>query len=392
MVVQQRQLTEHLPTHFAIQSIVNHRMQPLRVLRSRSPIRARIQACATVGLTSDQIVAERSASAMDDYLKLEKLGEGTYGVVYKARHKTTGKIVALKKIRLESEDEGVPSTAIREISVLKELQHPNIVRLLDVLMQEKKLFLVFEFLSMDLKKYLDLLPKDGGMDPVVIKSYCFQLLQALLFCHKRRILHRDLKPQNLLIDNLGTIKMADFGLARCAGVPLRVYTHEIVTLWYRAPEVLLGCPRYSDAVDIWSVGCIFAEMFLKKPLFQGDAEIDQLFRIFRMLTTPTEESWPGVTSFPDYKAHFPTWTENTLEKTLSSRMPPAAIDLLKETLVYNPVRRISAKAACKHPYFADLDKTTLPAPIEDLTDTNGLKAAVGHDCGILNNILSNSNI
>ncbi|XP_013393480.1 cyclin-dependent kinase 1 isoform X1 [Lingula anatina] len=218
---------------------------------------------------------------MDDYVKIEKIGEGTYGVVYKGRNKKNNKTVALKKIRLESEEEGVPSTAIREISLLKELQHPNVVNLEDILMQENKLYLVFEFLSMDLKKYMDSIPSGQYMDKMLVKSYLYQITQGILFCHQRRVLHRDLKPQNLLIDNKGVIKLADFGLARAFGIPVRVYTHEVVTLWYRAPEVLLGSQRYSTPIDVWSIGCIFAEMVTKVPLFRGDSEIDQLFRIFR---------------------------------------------------------------------------------------------------------------
>uniref|UniRef100_A0A2R8N987 Protein kinase domain-containing protein n=1 Tax=Callithrix jacchus TaxID=9483 RepID=A0A2R8N987_CALJA len=209
---------------------------------------------------------------MEDYTKIEKIGEGTYGVVYKGRHKTTGQVVTMKKIRLESEEEGVPSTAIREISLLKELRHLNIVSLQDVLMQDSRLYLIFEFLSMDLKKYLDSIPPGQYMDSSLVK-----------------ILHRDLKPQNLLIDDKGTIKLADFGLARASGIPIRVYTHEVVTLWYRSPEVLLGSARYSTPVDIWSIGTIFAELATKKPLFHGDSEIDQLFRIFRALGTPNNE-------------------------------------------------------------------------------------------------------
>jgi len=295
-----------------------------------------------------------------DYVKIEKIGEGTYGVVYKGRHKRTNKTVALKKIRLESEEEGVPSTAIREISLLKELQHPNIVGLEDVLMQENKLYLVFEFLSMDLKRYMDTIPRGETMDKALIKSYFYQLLEGILYCHQRRILHRDLKPQNLLIDSKGVIKLADFGLARAFGIPVRVYTHEVVTLWYRAPEVLLGSPRYSTPVDVWSLGCIFAEMNTKRPLFHGDSEIDQLFKIFKVLSTPTEETWPGVSKMPDYKPIFPSWPENTLASELSS-LEPAALDVLLKTLVYDPAGRISAKGAMEHPYFADLDHSILPS-------------------------------
>ncbi len=211
---------------------------------------------------------------LDDFVKIEKIGEGTYGVVFKGRNKKTGEIVAMKKIRLESEEEGVPSTAIREISLLRELQHPNIVNLSDIIMQENRLYLIFEFLTMDLKKYIDsAIPPKEFMDPQLVKSYTYQILQGMLFCHQRRVLHRDLKPQNLLIDKNGTIKLADFGLARAFGIPVRVYTHEVVTLWYRAPEILLGSSKYSCPIDMWSIGCIMAEMATKKPLFQVNYQL-----------------------------------------------------------------------------------------------------------------------
>jgi len=307
------------------------------------------------------MASSQTGHRLEDFHKIEKIGEGTYGVVFKGRNKRTNEIVAMKKIRLESEDEGVPSTAIREISLLKELQHPNIVSLKDVLMQEAKLYLIFEFLTMDLKKYMDTnVPKDGQMDPVLVKSYTYQLLQGLLFCHQRRVLHRDLKPQNLLIDKNGAIKIADFGLARAFGIPVRVYTHEVVTLWYRAPEVLLGSPKYSCPIDIWSIGTIFAEMVNRRPLFQGDSEIDQLFRIFRVLRTPNEELWPGVTQLPDFKPTFPNWSTMNLKASMK-KLETSGLDLLDQMLVYDPAKRISAKRAMSHPYFDDLDKMTLPA-------------------------------
>uniref|UniRef100_A0AAY4BW34 Cyclin-dependent kinase 1 n=1 Tax=Denticeps clupeoides TaxID=299321 RepID=A0AAY4BW34_9TELE len=267
---------------------------------------------------------------MEDYLKIEKIGEGTYGVVYKGRHKSTGQVVAMKKIRLESEEEGVPSTAVREISLLKELQHPNVVRLLDVLMQESKLYLVFEFLSMDLKKYLDSIPSGQYMEPMLVKSYLYQILEGILFCHCRRVLHRDLKPQNLLIDNKGVIKLADFGLARAFGVPVRVYTHEVVTLWYRAPEVLLGASRYSTPVDVWTAG-------------NRHNDVTQ-----------------HVESLPDYKNTFPKWKSGNLS-TMVKNLDQNGIDLLAKMLIYDPPKRISARQAMVHPYFDDLDKSTLPA-------------------------------
>jgi cyclin-dependent kinase 1 len=301
---------------------------------------------------------------MENYVKIEKIGEGTYGVVFKGKHKKTGQAVAIKKIRTESEDEGVPSTAVREVSLLKELVHPNIVSLLEISIEENRLYLIFEFLTMDLKKFLDSMESGKLLDPQRVKSYLYQILQAILFCHRRRVLHRDLKPQNLLIAENGVIKVADFGLGRAFGIPVRVYTHEVVTLWYRAPEVLLGSTRYSCPVDIWSIGCIFAEMVTRKPLFQGDSEIDQLFRIFRVLTTPTEETWPGVSSLCDYKSTFPNWTNNSLESNLKN-LSKNGLELLRKMFVYYPNKRITAKDAVEHEYFDDLDKKKLPFVYDD---------------------------
>jgi len=292
--------------------------------------------------------AAATQAQLDRYEKLQKIGEGTYGVVYKSKDKVTGQMIALKKIRLEHEDEGVPSTAIREIAILKELQHPNIVRLFDVVNSQNKLYLVFEFLDQDLKKYMDSV---DVIEPPLVRSYIYQLVSGLLFCHRRRILHRDLKPQNLLIDRKGTIKLADFGLARAFGVPLRPYTHEVVTLWYRAPEILLGSQAYSTPVDMWSTGCIFAELLAKRPLFPGDSEIDQLFRIFRTMGTPTEDLWHGVTSLPDFKPNFPKWKKADITKTIPGA-DALALDLLEKMLIYEPAHRISAKDALQHPYFS----------------------------------------
>ncbi|KAJ1835864.1 Cyclin-dependent kinase catalytic subunit [Coemansia sp. RSA 2711] len=294
------------------------------------------------------------SNGSERYLKLDKVGEGTYGVVYKARDLQDGKIVAMKKIRLEVDDEGVPSTAIREISLLKELQHENIVKLFDIVYNDAKLYLVFEFLDLDLKKYMDSVGP-GGLSPAQVKSYMHQLVKGIAFCHSHRTLHRDLKPQNLLIDQSGMLKIADFGLGRAFGVPLRVYTHEVVTLWYRSPEILMGSRHYSIGMDMWSVGCIFAEMVQRKPLFPGDSEIDEIFKIFRILGTPTEEIWPDVTSLPDYKPSFPKWQGKNLTDLLPG-LDADGIDLLKRMLTYDPAHRISAKQALAHPYFNDIRK------------------------------------
>ncbi|CAN9152260.1 unnamed protein product [Alternaria alternata] len=328
---------------------------------------------------------------MENYQKLEKVGEGTYGVVYKARDLTTKdqRIVALKKIRLEAEDEGVPSTAIREISLLKEMNDPNIVRLLNIVHADgHKLYLVFEFLDLDLKKYMEALPVSQGgrgkalpegsglagqalsMDDKMVKKFMMQLCQGVRYCHAHRVLHRDLKPQNLLIDKDCNLKLADFGLARAFGVPLRTYTHEVVTLWYRSPEILLGGRQYSTGVDMWSVGCIFAEMCTRKPLFPGDSEIDEIFKIFRILGTPNEQDWPGVTSFPDFKPSFPKWGRTDVANIVTN-LDEVGLDLLDALLVYDPAGRISAKQTVIHPYFGGMNGPRLIVYHQTYHDSNG---------------------
>lgn len=292
-----------------------------------------------------------AVSGLERYYKIDKVGSGTYGDVYRARDQLTGEIVALKKIRLEIQDEGVPATAIREISLLKELAHPNIVSLLNVIHQNERLYLVFEFLDLDLADYMKGLNRNNKkLKPQLLKSYMYQLVKGIAHCHMHRVLHRDLKPQNLLLDKQGTLKLADFGLARAFGVPLRTYTHEVVTLWYRAPEILLGAKQYATPVDIWSIACIFVEMATGRPLFPGDSEIDELFRIFRVLGTPNDDIWPGVSALKDHKTSFPKWAPKPLEEILDC-ICDDGMDLLKKMLVYEPSKRISAREALKHPYF-----------------------------------------
>jgi cyclin-dependent kinase 2 len=205
----------------------------------------------------------------------------------------------------------------------------QVVALLDVVHEDGKLHLIFEYLDSDLKKHMEASP--GHYPPLMLKKYLWQMLSGINHCHSHRILHRDLKPQNLLIGQAEeaarmegdgqnaihpthVLKLADFGLARAFGIPVRQYTREVITLWYRAPEILLGCKQYSTPVDIWSIGCIFSEMAMLKPLFPGDSEIDQLFKIFQVLGTPNEETWRGVRELPEYKDVFPQWRPRNLKE------------------------------------------------------------------------------
>ncbi|CAM9122251.1 unnamed protein product [Ascophyllum nodosum] len=290
---------------------------------------------------------------MDAYEKIEKIGEGAYGTVYKAKAVRTGEVVALKKVKLQEQDEGVSSTTMREISLLRELcQHPCVVTLLDIhYATTEVLYMVFEFMDQDLKKYLDGLARKGQqLSHQLVNSYLYQLLHAVKFCHSNRILHRDLKPQNILIDAEGNLKLADFGLARVFTMTLRQYTHEVVTLWYRPPEILLGCDYYGTSADMWSIGCILAELSNLDVLFRGSSEIDQLFKIFQSLGTPVESVWHGVTSLTNYSSAFPRFVAKDIRKRVP-RMDAAGSELLARMLAYEPNSRITCAQALQHPYF-----------------------------------------
>ncbi|KAI0961426.1 hypothetical protein AcV7_000531 [Taiwanofungus camphoratus] len=289
------------------------------------------------------------------YERLNTIEEGSYGVVFRARDKDTGDIVALKKLKLDEEKNGFPITALREINSLMVCKHENVVGIREVVVGDTltQVFIVMDFIEHDLKTLLTVMPSPFLQSE--IKTLMLQLLSAVAHCHERWILHRDLKTSNLLMNNRGTIKVADFGLARRYGDPVGVggLTQLVVTLWYRAPEILLGATTYSTAVDMWSVGCIFAELLLKEPLFQAKGEIELLSMIFKLLGPPTSTSWPGYDRLP-------------LAKTIS--LPPphppqlrqkfqyitaAGIDLLSHLLTYDPEQRISAEEALKHPYFSE---------------------------------------
>ena len=288
------------------------------------------------------------------YIKTSKLGEGTYGVVYRAKDQKGQEIYALKKIRLQVEEEGIPSTAIREISLLKELNHINIVKLYEVLHTPKKLTLVFEYVERDLKKVID--EAKEGLEMKLVKSFLYQLLTGVDYIHKKKVLHRDLKPQNLLISKDNIMKIGDFGLARGYGIPVKNYTNEVVTLWYRPPDVLLGNKNYGTTVDMWSIGCIFAEMVSGKPLFTGKSDVDQLKKIFKIMGTPNENHANSLRDLPEWsnnESNFENYPEQDI-KGFVSRLDSEGVDLLQKFIQLEPEKRISAEEALKHPFFDDI--------------------------------------
>lgn len=319
------------------------------------------------------------------YEKLDFLGEGQFATVYKARDKTTNNIVAIKKIkvghRTEAKD-GINRTALREIKLLQELHHPNIIGLLDAFGHKSNISLVFDFMETD----LEVIIKDTSLvlTPANIKAYILMTLQGLEYMHQHWVLHRDLKPNNLLLDGNGVLKLADFGLAKAFGSPNRVYTHQVVTRWYRSPELLFGARMYGVGVDMWAVGCILAELLLRIPFLAGDSDLDQLTKIFEALGTPTEEMWPGVSSLPDYVS-FKILPGTPLEHIFSAAGDDL-LELLQGFFTFNPLCRTTATQALKMRYFSNRPGPTpgpqLPRPncsVEALREkeTVGLKRKIG---------------
>ncbi|KAG0473865.1 hypothetical protein HPP92_015722 [Vanilla planifolia] len=301
--------------------------------------------------------ASQSKLVADRYLKREQLGEGTYGMVFKAIDTKTGKTVAIKKIRLGNYKEGINFTALREIKLLKEIKDPNIIELIDAFPHKGNLHLVFEFMESDLEAVIR--DKNIVLSPADIKSYIQMTLKGLAYCHKKWILHRDMKPNNLLIASDGQLKLADFGLARIFGSPDRKFTHQVFARWYRAPELLFGTKQYGPGVDVWAAGCIFAELLLRRPFLQGSSDIDQLGKIFAAFGTPKPTQWPEMVYFPDYVEfqYFPA-------PSLRSLFPMAsddALDLLSKMFTYDPKARISSQQALEHRFFSSVPAPTKPA-------------------------------
>ncbi|KAK2438009.1 cyclin-dependent kinase [Trifolium repens] len=299
--------------------------------------------------------------SVDEFERLNKIDEGTYGVVYRAKDKKTGEIVALKKVKMEKEKEGFPLTSLREINILLSFHHPYIVDVKEVVVGSSldSIFMVMEYMEHDLKGLMESMKQPFSQSEV--KCLMIQLLEGVKYLHDNWVLHRDLKTSNLLLNNRGELKICDFGLARQYGSPLKPYTHLVVTLWYRAPELLLGAKQYSTAIDMWSLGCIMAELLSKEPLFNGKTEFDQLDKIFRILGTPNETIWPGFSKLPGVKVNFVKHQYNLLRKkfpatsfTGSPVLSDSGFDLLNKLLTYDPEKRITAEAALNHEWFREV--------------------------------------
>ncbi|XP_036874837.2 cyclin-dependent kinase 20 isoform X1 [Manis javanica] len=282
---------------------------------------------------------------MDQYCILGRIGEGAHGIVFKAKHVETGEIVALKKVALRRLGDGISSQALREIKALQEMEDsPYVVQLKAVFPHGACLVLAFEFMLSDLAEVLR-----HAQRPLVqaqVKSYLQMLLRGVAFCHAHNIVHRDLKPANLLISASGQLKIADFGLARVLSPDGScLYTHQVATRWYRAPELLYGACQYDQGVDLWAVGCILGELLNGSPLFPGENDIDQLCCVIRILGTPSPQVWPEITELPDYnKISFKDQAPMPLGELLPDA-PPQALDLLGHFLRYPPRQRIAASQA-----------------------------------------------
>ncbi|XP_011791324.1 PREDICTED: cyclin-dependent kinase-like 4 [Colobus angolensis palliatus] len=286
---------------------------------------------------------------MRKYEKLAKIGEGSYGVVFKCRNKTSGQVVAIKKFVDSEDDPVVKKIALREIRMLKQLKHPNIVNLIEVFRRRRKTHLVFEYCDHTLLNELERNP--NGVADGVIKSVLWQTLQALNFCHIHNCIHRDIKPENILITKQGIIKICDFGFARIL-IPGDAYTDYVATRWYRAPELLVGDTQYGSSVDIWAVGCVFAELLTGQPLWPGKSDLDQLYLLIRTrgkLIPRHQSIFKSNRFFHSISIPEPEDTE-TLEEEFSDAHP-VALNFMKGCLNMNPDDRLTCSQLLESSYF-----------------------------------------
>lgn len=280
------------------------------------------------------------------------VGSGTYGKVFKGKHVYSGRLVALKKIRMEGEKDGFPVTAVREIKLLQSLRHENIVALQEVMIEKDDCYMVFEYLSHDLTGLLN--HPSFTLDPAQRKHLAKQLFEGLDYLHVRGVLHRDIKAANILVSSDGILKLADFGLARFYSKHhLNDYTNRVITIWYRSPELLLGETQYTAAVDVWSAACVMVEIFTRHAIFPGDGtEINQLDKIYNILGTPNKVEWPDLTKMEWFELLRPGYRKpNIFAEKYKEKVPIAAFDLLASMFHYDPEKRPSAAEVLEHPYF-----------------------------------------
>uniref|UniRef100_A0A8D3D9G5 cyclin-dependent kinase n=1 Tax=Scophthalmus maximus TaxID=52904 RepID=A0A8D3D9G5_SCOMX len=304
--------------------------------------------------------ALQGCRSVEEFQCLNRIEEGTYGVVYRAKDKKTDEIVALKRLKMEKEKEGFPITSLREINTILKAQHPNIVTVREIVVGSNmdKIYIVMNYVEHDLKSLMETMKQP--FLPGEVKTLMIQLLRGVRHLHDNWILHRDLKTSNLLLSHKGILKIGDFGLAREYGSPLKPYTPIVVTLWYRSPELLLGAKEYSTAVDMWSVGCIFGELLTQKPLFPGKSEIDQINKVFKDLGSPSEKIWPGYNELPAVKKMtFTEYPYNNLRKRFGALLSDQGFDLMNKFLTYCPSKRILSDEGLKHEYFRET-----PLPID----------------------------
>ncbi|XP_064967549.1 probable serine/threonine-protein kinase At1g54610 [Musa acuminata AAA Group] len=297
-----------------------------------------------------EMLAGLIPKSADSYEKLDKVGQGTYSNVYKARDRDTGKIVALKKVRFDtSESESVKFMA-REIMILQKLDHPNVIKLegLATSRMHYSLYLVFDYMRSDLARVIS--RSDARLTEPQVKCYMRQILSGLQHCHERGILHRDIKGSNLLIDKNGVLKIADFGLANFYNPNKKCsLTSRVVTLWYRAPELLLGTTDYGVGIDLWSAGCLLAEMFVGKPIMPGRNEVEQLYKIFKLCGSPSEDYWRKLklaTIFQPPPPYKPSIVETFGDFSSS------ALSLLMVLLALDPSNRGTAASALQSDFFS----------------------------------------
>lgn len=310
---------------------------------------------------SSEIPVTPSVGASGELYKIiSQVGEGTFGKVYKAQNTVTKLHVALKRIRMESEKDGFPVTAMREIKVLQSLRHANVVQLYEMMVSNGSVYMVFEYMDHDLTGVLS--QTQFTFTHAHLKSLCHQMLAGLAYLHHKGVIHRDIKGSNILINNRGELKLGDFGLARfyqkrrCTD-----YTNRVITLWYRPPELLFGATVYGPEVDMWSAGCIMLELFTKKPVFQGNDEIHQLDIVYKIIGTPTPDRWTGVLDLPWYELVKPRDAiPNHFRELFQKWMSPAALDLAERLLAYDPSQRVTAIQAMDAPYFTQEEPRAVP--------------------------------